>query len=105
MRFFHPSRRALQEWLDHGGDESLTDHIDDCQRCASVIEQLTEGEEHAVGVALSAFFEPPADLANRLEEKVAARLDSRVVLGVVSDLFGAGVDTGKLLLFEETPDE
>lgn len=105
MFFRHPSKRALQEWLDHGESETIDDHLADCQRCAATLEQLANDEEPSLGDALAFAFDPPADFAERLEQKVSARLDSRVMLGVVSDLFGAGLETSKLLLLEEPTDE
>ena len=104
MFFRHPSRRALQEWLEHGEDSSIDDHLATCQRCAAILEELAE-DGPSLNDALALAFAPPRDLTERLEEKVAARLDSRVMFGVVSDLFGAGLETSKLLLLEEPTDE
>jgi predicted anti-sigma-YlaC factor YlaD len=105
MFFRHPSKRALQEWLDHGESATIDEHLADCQRCASVLEQIATEEEPALRDALTFALAPPDDFAERLEQKVSARLDSRVMLGVVSDLFGAGLETSKLLLLEEPTDE
>ncbi|MEM7273762.1 MAG: hypothetical protein AAF547_11830 [Actinomycetota bacterium] len=105
MFFRHPSRRALQEWLDRGDNESVDRHVADCQRCAAVIEELTAEDEAALSDALAVAFAPPVDLSDRLQQRVAARLDSRVVLSVMSDLFGAGLETSRLLLLEEDSNE
>ncbi len=105
MFFRHPSRRALQEWLDSPDDGSIDGHIDTCQRCAATLEELDASSQPPIGDALAFVYEPPADLSDRLQRRVAARLDSRVVLDVVSDLFGAGIETSKLLLTEDSIDE
>ncbi len=105
MFFRHPSRRALQDWLNNPDDASLVDHVDTCQRCAGVLEELDAQDQPSIGDALAAVYTPPADLSDRLQRRVAARLDSRVVLDVVSDLFGAGIETSKLLLTEDSTDE
>lgn len=105
MFFRHPSKRALQEWLDHGESATIDDHLAECQRCASVLEQLAAEEDPSLNDALAFAFATPEDFSERLEQKVTARLDSRVMLGVVSDLFGAGLETSKLLLLEDPTDE
>lgn len=109
MFFRHPSKNALREWLEASdqdpADAKVDAHIDDCQRCAAIIEDFDVADELSIGDALAAVYRPPADLSDRLERRVAARLDSRVVLDVVSDLFGAGFETSKLLLTEDPVDE
>ncbi len=122
-RFLHPNKRALRQWLE---DEASTpdeiqannkvdQHIATCERCASSIEALSaelpsKGEATAevagdasptIQQALGTVLASPADLSERLERKVTARLDSRIMFDVVSDLFGAGVETSRLLLMEE----
>ena len=108
MFFRHPSKRALREWLELESpdpDSSIDEHLDDCHRCAAVLDEMSEAQEKDLGAALAAFYSPPPDLSDRLERRVAERLDSRVVLDVVSDLFGAGIETSKLLLMEEPENE
>ncbi len=116
-RFRHPNKRALQRWLD---DEASTDkevvatarveqHIATCERCASAIESMSIHEDgndnqtqaSSIQQALGTVLASPDDLTERLEQKVTDRLDSRVMFDVVSDLFGAGVETSRLLLMEE----
>lgn len=105
MFFRHPNRRTLQEWLEHGENTSIDDHLAGCQRCAATLEQLASEDELVLGDALAIAFAPPADFSERLERNVTERLDNRVMLTVVSDLFGAGLETSKLLLLEEPGDE
>jgi len=86
-------------------DVVMDEFVDDCHRCAAVLDEMSEAQEKDLGAALAAFYSPPPDLSDRLERRVAERLDSRVVLDVVSDLFGAGIETSKLLLMEEPENE
>lgn len=105
MRWFgHPSRDALQRWLD-GTDDTLDDHVATCDRCATTLEELESASEEAVAQALAVVYQAPGDLSDRLERGVADRLDSRVIFEVVADLFGAGLETSRLLLTEDLPDE
>jgi len=101
MLLRHPNKRALREWLagEHGAE--LDAHLASCQRCASVLETLDDSGDLAIGDALAAIFAAPSDLTERLERKVTARLDSRAVLDVMTDLFGAGVETSKLLFIDD----
>ncbi len=109
MFFRHPSKRALREWLespeDSAEDSSIDRHLASCERCSSVLEKMEVGADVSLSTALATFYAPPPGLSDRLERKVTERLDSRAVLGVVSDLFGAGVDTSKLLFMEVAEDE
>lgn len=106
---FHPSRRTLQAWLQ--GDEvdaKLDAHVAVCRRCATTLERLADEEAEPtqdLAGALALALAPPADLPTRLEEKVTQRLDSRVMFGVLSDLFGAGVETSRLLILEDTVEQ
>ena len=106
-RLFHPSRKALQGWLngEPDADAKLDRHIATCRRCANTIEQLDASDESNIAEALAQVLQPPSDLSQRLEERVAARLDSRVMLGVLSDLFGAGIETSRMLIMEETGED
>lgn len=106
---FHPSRRALQAWLQGDSDDAKLDaHVAVCQRCAATLERLAdedaEGGADDLAGALAVVLAPPADLPTRLEERVTQRLDSRVMFGVLSDLFAAGVETSRLLILEEPVD-
>lgn len=107
----HPSKKALREWLsgEHGAE--LDAHLGSCQRCAGVLENMDDIELNgagssnlAIGDALAAVFTAPEDLSDRLEKKVAARLDSRAVFDVVTDLFGAGIETSRILLLDDPAD-
>jgi hypothetical protein len=106
-RLFHPSRKALQAWLngDPDVDAKLDAHVATCGRCANTIEHLDAEDHGNIGEALALVLQPPSGLSERLEEKVAARLDSKVMLGVLGDLFAAGIETSRMLIMEETGEE
>lgn len=106
MRFRHPSMVDLRQWLASDGgepDDTITEHIDSCSRCASLLEELESQDEPNpnLGEALSAALAPPTDLTDRLMEAVSNQLSSRQMLGVVADIFGAGLQTSRMLLVEE----
>ncbi len=102
----HPSKRALRAWLAGDSDPNiikLDDHIGSCARCAELLENIDEPRtDGAIGANLAMVLAPPTDLTERLEERVAAKLDSRQVVGYLAELFGAGMETSKLLLTDET---
>ena len=104
---FHPSRRALRGWLlgDADADAKLDAHIATCQRCANILEELDAGADDDIASVLALVFQPPSDLSERLEQRVTARLDSRVMFGVLSDLFAAGFETSRLLMMEDTGED
>ncbi len=107
----HPKTEVLKEWLEGGGSAEVDAHIATCLRCAESLERfddelpLADETSASVSDALAAVLRPPEDLTDRLEERVVARLDSRVMFGVVADLFGAGLEASKLLFTEEPPND
>ncbi len=124
MKLRHPSKALLQSWLTGEIEPHTTDtverHLDTCARCAATLEALEPTPEtplgpealgpealgpDALGNALAIVLAPPVDLALRLEEAVTARLSSRQMMEVVADLFGAGLETTRLLLIEGDDDD
>ncbi len=103
-RLRHPSSKVLRAWLD-GARPDLDDHLATCHRCATALEELEAPPPVPLAAALAEVYESPTDLSERLERRVTDRLDSQVMFDVVSDLFGAGMETSVLLLTEEPPDE
>ena len=108
MRFRHPSKDRLREWLDAEmpDGEDLDTHVDTCQRCSALVEALAGEEAHpGLSVALNRVLGAPLGLPGRLEERVAAKLSSREVVGLMAELFGAGLETSRLLFVEPTPED
>ena len=100
----HPRNEALQAWLGGAVDDTVDEHLQTCQRCATVLEELDAQEGLELANALASVLAPPEDLTERLVAGVNAKLTSRQVMGVVADLFGAGIETSRLLLIEDTDD-
>ena len=93
---------VLEQWL--AGDERVADvdrHVTTCQQCATELETIEAPTGSSIGDALAEALAPPAGLAERLESGVTERLTSRQVLDIVADLFGAGLETTRLLLIEQ----
>ena len=105
MSLRHPGKNALRQWLLEGGDDDVDRHLGTCQRCASALEEIDVTDEFEIGDALAEALAPPEDLTERLVAGVNAKLSSREVMGVVADLFGAGIETTRLLLIEEHHDD
>lgn len=105
MSLRHPSKQSLSDWLAGTSDPHVDDHVATCQRCATTLEELDTSPDPAIGDALAEILAPPADLTRRLEEGVTARLSSRQVIDIVAELFGAGFETTRLLLIEDTDDD
>lgn len=114
MKLRHPSKAVLRDWLTGEIEPDTTDtverHLDTCARCAATLETIEPVAEtplgpEALGSALAIVLAPPSDLAQRLEEGVTARLSSRQMMEVVADLFGAGLETTRLLLIEGDDDD
>ena len=106
-----PTDQELREWLDGGGTAEMDALITTSPQCAERLEKLaadthpsTEAESETVSQVLAKVLEPPEDLTDRLEQRVVARLNSRELLGVFADLFGAGLETSKLLFTGEPTD-
>jgi hypothetical protein len=102
----HPSKRALRAWLggELGDDADIRvdQHVSTCDRCSNDLEALATAEtDSRLRDALLMVLDPPEDLVPRVEAGVAARLESRKMLGYVADVFGAGWETTRLLLTDE----
>ena len=107
MRFRHPSKDRLRAWLTGAdGDPQLEAHIDDCDRCSAVIEALGEvSTSEPLVVALAQVLAPPIDLPDRLEAQVSQRLSGREVVALMAEMFGAGVETSRLLIVDPPPSQ
>lgn len=109
----HPSRAKLRAWLtgadlDSAGIDDpelawIDEHLSTCDRCASVLENLEEPETSgAISAALTTVLAPPDAFGDRLELAVSERISSRDVAGYIADVFGAGLETTRLLLVDES---
>ena len=98
----HPPKRRLLEWLDGApGTEELDAHFDTCEVCSARLMDLESVESGlSLKEALGEVLAPPEDLTMRLEDGVKTRLASRVVFGVLADMYITGWETSKMLLIE-----
>ena len=103
MSFFrHPRKSKLERWLDGEDDTKLANHVANCDRCVSVIEEIGNAEADLPGLgSYSLWLDPEDGYKERVEASAAERLDSREVLGIVGGLFAAGFQSTKILVTEE----
>ena len=106
LSFAHPSRQRLQAWLDATDEASgITEHVEQCDRCAARIEELADqvGDQEAsaitpLGEALKIAYEPPADINDRVMEKIAQRRLADREMNLLLGLFSIPKDAVELLL-------
>ena len=103
MRFRHPSKDRLRAWLTgaDADDAELEAHIDGCERCSSVIEAIGDVEiSQPLVFALAQVLAAPRDLPERLETRVSAKLSGRELVGLMAEMFGAGMETSRMLIVD-----
>jgi len=91
----HPNKRDLQRWMD-GGADHLDEHVDTCEKCARTLEELA-GADADLRPALLTLLAPPDDLEERINERIAARVQDRQDMALFSSLLGVGVETGRVV--------
>lgn len=97
MRFRHPNDAALARWLESGGPDAVTAHVESCNRCATRLEAIEGGPITALRPALEQTLAPPEEMVGRVRTKVAEVGPQSEALRTVLDLFGAGWETMRLL--------
>ena len=113
LAFAHPSRQRLLAWLDATDESSgITEHVDQCERCAARIEELAEQPglddtqlTNSLGDALRVVYEPPEGINARVLEKIRQRQLADREMNVLFGLFSIPKDTVELLLPAETNEE
>lgn len=97
VAMFHPNKKKLFAWLS--GDEvpRVERHVDKCERCAHVMENLDESSEFQLADALKTVLAPPRDLSERVEKNLESRIETEF-MDYISDAFIAGLDTSKILI-------
>ncbi len=107
----HPRRKRLQEWLDGGLDDRVTQHVAHCERCARTLEELagsTDEDElvpdaelvEAIRDALA----PPDDINERVLRRVAERERASREVALLLDIFGISKDAADLMMSDEIPE-
>jgi hypothetical protein len=101
----HPSQQQLHAWLESGGPTRVGKHVDTCERCMSLLEELSD-----LGVSLVAeltdALAPPTDVEDRTARQVENRLRNEAAFTAFLDLFTVGWSATKAILdTEEDSDE
>ena len=100
MKWFHPSARKLQRWLDEGGPEDVDAHVATCARCANRLEDLAAPLPE-LSAALSQSLQAPEDLVQRLGARMTESMRSREDLQIILELMGIPLSTVRNLMTEE----
>jgi hypothetical protein len=85
----HPSRRRMHQWLAGNAPRRIDRHVEACERCQSLLEQLSALDDELVADLHDAVA-PPADLEARTTDGVGERLRDEAALGAFLDLFAVG---------------
>lgn len=100
----HPSRQRLQRWLETGETRRVETHIDSCERCQTILEELSELDEGVVA-GLQTAITPPDDLGERTNDGVDERLRNEAAAAAFLDLFTIGWDFVRTVLDPATERE
>lgn len=92
----HPEDDRLLAWLD-GSAPELDEHLDACDRCAAAIDHLA-ADEADLRPALLSLLAPPSDLATRVSEQLAARIQRRRDVELFGSMLGIPMETGRVVL-------
>ena len=93
----HPSRRRLQQWLAGDAPRRVDRHVEDCEGCQALLEELSALDDQLVADLHDAVTAPD-DLADRTADGVEDRLRDEAALGVFLDLFGVGWATARAIV-------
>lgn len=101
MLFGHPRDAKLRRWLDAEEPAKRVDaHVARCERCSDRLLELGQPAP-TLGAFLSEMLAPDVGLSDRLEGNIAAAVGTRSLLAWALDLYGAGLDTVRLLVEED----
>lgn len=92
----HPSNARLSRWA-HGEEPGLDDHVENCLRCATRIENFDEENAGGVNFALMQILKPPAELRPRIHEGIQRKLAERGDMSLIGDLIGLPYQTARVL--------
>ena len=110
VKLSHPRRSRLLEWLETGDGDRITQHVEHCDRCARVLEELSvepgapelEGEAE-LGAAIREAMSPPANLNERVLRQVEARQRAERELSLFLGLIAIPRDAVDLMMDPEPP--
>jgi len=95
-RHLHPSDEVLNIWLEGEGQEHH-EHIEQCLRCSSRLEELAGDDAQALVQALHVAVAPPSNLVPRLEDGISRRMQARADWSLLGDLVGVSWRTVRVL--------
>ena len=108
----HPNRQELASWLNEGHGH-LDEHIDSCEKCAARLDELDAtlptSNDNVTAIndslkpALLQLLQPPADLHERIRDRIAARLQDRSDADLFGSLLGIPIEAGKVFLDRPNP--
>jgi hypothetical protein len=96
----HPSRRRLQQWLVGESPRRVDRHVEGCEHCEALLEELSALDVSTVADLHDAVT-PPSDLANRTTDGVGERLRDEAALATFLDLFTVGWATARAIVDPE----
>ncbi|MEM8708745.1 MAG: zf-HC2 domain-containing protein [Actinomycetota bacterium] len=100
----HPSRQRLQRWLDTGETRRVEAHIDTCEHCQAILEELSELDDSVVA-DLQTAVAAPDDLTDRTNTGVDERLRDEAATGAFLDLFTIGWEVMRAVIDPTTERE
>ncbi len=106
----HLSTKQLTSWLNGETDQSEHDgHLDSCSICAARLEEINLDNVEAISAefrpALLTLLQPPADLHDRISERIAERLQARDDASLFGSLLGVPVETSQLIIEPNIPED
>lgn len=112
----HPNRQQLASWLN-GAHTHLDEHLDECEKCASRLDELNstvpiesasaksdafpnnvEAITAELRPALLTLLQPPTDLHERISERISDRLQDRSDADLFGSLLGIPIEAGRVFL-------
>lgn len=112
--FTHPGRSKLRQWLDADSPpQSVTDHVETCERCARRLEDLAANDSDGANAAtdnamlarvIKSAWEPPTDLTERVIRGIGVRERNERDLDVMLRLLGIASEAATLMLPQDDND-
>lgn len=103
MKFFHPSRRRLNEWVRSSRGQWIERHARRCDRCADMLDEITTLDPRTLR-ELQQTLTPPAEIRDRMKVRIRDESLDSETLTLLGDLFGVGWLTTTTLLEEDEDD-
>ena len=97
----HPDDSKLMSWLD-GVAPELDAHLADCEKCAQSIDRLA-GADADLRSALLSVLAPPDDLAERVSQRLAVRIQARRDAELFGSMLGIPMEAGRVVLDSADP--